>query len=58
MERYLKEIAKELKLIRIELQQEGECLRDDGPAPGTSMEPSGYAKQPKIADSLNQMFNR
>ena len=51
VEQHLKEIAKELKLIRQELQRENEMYEEP------QIQVDGEMKRPDITSQLNEMFN-
>ena len=56
MEQYLKEIAKELKLIRKELQLENDLhMQEMGMDEQQEREPE--PNKPSISEQLNSMFN-
>jgi len=55
MEQYLKEIAKELRLIREELQLENDLLMKEI---GVTEQPKEESVRPNITEQLNRMFRK
>jgi len=55
MEQYLKEIAKELRLIREELQLENDLLMKEI---GVTEQPKEERVRPNITEQLNRMFSK
>lgn len=55
MEQYLKEIAKELRLIREELQLENDLLMKEI---GVTEQPKEERVRPNITEQLNRMFRK